>query len=239
MTNRTCQRCVYACPMQDGRSGPLTAVADALVCVNRPDAPGEVVRVDPCACCRNFRARREPAVWTVPPKPRSRKVKHIGLTKGKYAIVDAADYKWLSRYKWTALVTGGKVYAIRACKGKTILMHREIMKPARGLVVDHIDGNGLNNCRSNLRVCTRQQNLYNSRPRAKKSKYKGVRYCDQKDNWIAEATLRGHKHHLGTFRDEVEAARAYDRKAAELFGKYARLNFPQGGTSRGPQGPAC
>jgi hypothetical protein len=113
--------------------------------------------------------RRERAVWTVPPEPPNDEIRYIPLTKGLYAIVDAADYEWLSKYKWTALIVGDKAYAIRSHKGKTILMHREIMQPPPGMVVDHINGVSLNNRRCNLRVCTPLQNRYNSRPRPKLS----------------------------------------------------------------------
>ena len=153
-------------------------------------------------------------------------VRYIPLTKGLFATVDAADYEALSQYKWTALVTGEKVYAIRSHQGKTILMHRQIMNPPKGMVVDHINGNGANNCRANLRTCTRQQNLCNTRPRGGRSQYKGVRFDKRRKKWIAEITYKGKKHYLGAFTNEIEAAQAYDAKAAELFGPYARLNFP-------------
>jgi hypothetical protein len=225
---RACHRCVFAAwdPVRWLRDVGL-GWPGSLTCVNSADRPGRLTPVLPNSVCPNFRARREPAVWTVPPEPPNESIRYIGLTKGRYAVVDAADYEWLSKYKWTALVVGDKVYAIRSHKGKTILMHREIMQPAQGMVVDHIDGNGLNNCRGNLRVCTPQQNTFNSRPRPKKSKFKGVRYDAETGKWIAEITHNGIKYHLGTFATEVEAARAYDRKAVELQGPYARLNFPE------------
>ena len=96
----------------------------------------------------------------------------------------------------------------------------------KGMVVDHIDGNGLNNRRSSLRICTHRQNMWNSRPRGKGSKYKGVCWDKSRKRWIV-VVRRGDLHiHLGRFDDEVEAARAYDRKAFELFGEFAYLNFP-------------
>jgi hypothetical protein len=200
--------------------------APMLTCVNSAAAPGQLRQVLSNSTCRNFRARREPARWTEPPTPADDCVRHIALTKGYFATVDAADYEWLSKYKWTALVTGAKVYAIRAEKGKTILMHREIMNAPAGMVVDHIDGNGANNRRTNLRLCTRAQNLYNSKPRASRSQYKGVRFEKRTGKWIAEITHRGKKHYLGAFDNEIEAAHAYDQKARTLFGEFAHLNFP-------------
>jgi len=199
--------------------------APMLTCVNSAAAPGQLRQVLSNSTCRNFRARREPAYWTQPPVPEDDTVRHIALTKGYFATVDAADYEWLSRYKWTALVTGSKVYAIRAEKGKTILMHRQITNAPADKVVDHIDGNGSNNRRANLRLCTKAQNLYNSKPRASRSQYKGVRYDKRTQKWIAEITYLGKKHYLGSFDDEIEAAKAYDRQARKFFGEFARPNF--------------
>jgi hypothetical protein len=197
-----------------------------LTCSNCEQAPGRLVLTFTNATCRNFRPRRKPVVWTDPPKPDRDDLRYIALTKGYYATVDAADFERLNNYKWTALVTGSKVYAIRSEKGKTILMHREILNAPPDKVVDHIDGTGLNNSQRNLRLCTKQQNLYNSKPRAGRSKYKGVRYEKRTRKWIAEITHKGKRHHLGSFDSEIDAAHAYDRKARECFGPFARLNFP-------------
>jgi hypothetical protein len=150
------------------------------------------------------------------------------LTRGFVATVDKADYESLTQCKWTTLVTGGKAYAIRSHKGRTILMHRQIMNPPPGMVVDHIDGNGLNNRRGNLRICTRRQNVCNSRPRRSRSKYKGVRYEKRRRTWVAEITHLGRKIYLGSFASETTAAEAYDHKAKELFGHFAKPNFPDG-----------
>jgi AP2 domain/HNH endonuclease len=227
MSTRTCDRCVHA------TDGPAQWIMNKILCwpsmlncSNCEQAPGRLVLTFTNATCRNFYPRRTPAVWTDPPKPERAELRHIALTKGYYATVDAADFERLNKHKWTALVTGSKVYAIRSEKGKTILMHREILNAPPHKVVDHIDGTGLNNSQANLRLCTKQQNLYNSKPRASRSKYKGVRYEKRTKKWIAEVTHKGKKHYLGSFDNEIAAAQAYDRKAAELFGPYARLNFP-------------
>ena len=222
MTPRVCRKCIYAVAQpSQAMMNMIACWAPMLTCVNSATAPGQLRQVLSNSTCRNFRARREPAYWTEPPTPEDDAVRYIALTKGYFATVDAADYEALSRYKWTALVAGSKVYAIRAAKGKTILMHREIMDAPDDKVVDHIDGNGSNNRRTNLRLCTRAQNLYNSKPRAARSRYKGVRYDKRKQKWTAEIT------YLGSFDDEIEAAKAYDRKAREFFGEFARLNFPE------------
>ena len=225
---RMCHRCVFAhsnlaqWARMVGVGWPCT-----MTCVNHPDSPGRMREVMTNGTCRNFRPRRNPPVWTAPPEPPNEQVRHIGLTKGFYATVDAADYDRLARHKWTALVTGGKVYAVRSHKGKMILMHRRIMNAPAGRVVDHADGNGLNNCRDNLRVCTKQQNLFNSRPRGGKSPYKGVRPNADGSACVAEIVLDGRKRHLGTFDNPIQAAQAYDRAARELFGQYAHPNFPE------------
>jgi len=95
------------------------------------------------------------------------------------------------------------------------------------MVVDHKDGNGLNDRRSNLRVCTQQQNLYNSRPHGRSSRFKGPCWDKAKRRWVVYIRHDGRNVFIGRFRDEAEAARAYDHKAYELFGEYAYLNFPE------------
>jgi len=115
----------------------------------------------------------------------------------------------------------------RQSKGKTIFMHRQIMHAPQGMVVDHIDGSGLNNHPRNLRLCTRRQNAYNSRSASGSSQYKGVTYDKATGKWRASINHQGKHHHLGLFDTERQAARAYDAKARELFGPYAYLNFPE------------
>jgi hypothetical protein len=118
-------------------------------------------------------------------------------------------------------------YARRHSKGESILMHREIMRPRPGMVVDHIDHNGVHNRQSNLRVCTSAENQRNRPGVGGSSQYKGVSYDKEHKKWEAGITLRGKRIHIGLFESEIEAARAYDRKALELFGEFAYLNFPE------------
>jgi hypothetical protein len=165
--------------------------------------------------CRNYRPR--PAV----PKG---DIRLIPLGDGFYAYVDAADYEWLSRWKWH--VHGG--YAGRNENRKTILMHRQIMQPPEGKLVDHIDANRLNNCRCNLRVCTRPENQRNTRKQhGTCSQYKGVYYDKRRGKWCAECKFAKAKQFLGSFDLEVDAARAYDRAAVLYYGEFGRLNFPE------------
>jgi len=96
----------------------------------------------------------------------------------------------------------------------------------KGMVVDHLDGNSLNNRKSNLRVCTVSQNHQNRRWTYGSSRYKGVWWNKKMKKWVAGITLKRKYIFIGHFADEVAAAKAYDRKAAELFGEFAYLNFP-------------
>ena len=158
-------------------------------------------------------------------KPNSR-VRHIPLGHGLFATVDAADYKWLSKHKWSAVNMYGHIYAIRHGKrGRTVYMHREITHAPKGSVVDHADHNTLNNRQCNVRVCTNAQNAANAGPRGGASGYVGVQ--KNKDKWVAVITSRGKDYYLGRFDDPVEAAKVRDRKAYELHGPFAYLNFPE------------
>ena len=106
-------------------------------------------------------------------------------------------------------------------------MHRLIMDEPKGLIVDHRDHNGLNNRRSNLRLCTNAQNQYNRLPlKGGTSRHKGVCWCKSHNKFNAYIYQRSKRYHLGWFVNEDDAARAYDKKARELFGEYAYLNFP-------------
>jgi len=138
--------------------------------------------------------------------------------------VDAADFDRLNQWTWH-LHSG---YAVRRQKGRVILMHREIMQPPQGMVVDHKNHNKLDNTRANLRVCTRQENVCN---RAKtgntSSRFIGVYYCKDRDKWRAEIQFEGKPTFLGYFTEEIEAARAHDRAAVQYFGEFAPLNLPE------------
>jgi hypothetical protein len=234
-----CQLCAYSCPPSERRRhlDKLTNLPTFLVCTNHPDSPGELRDVLPTEMCRNYRPKcwwpaqkkkanpaKDPPSPRAAPKPK-RGVRRIALSQGLFATIDAADYQELSKYKWFAAKRGNKVYAMGRKGRKYVYMHREIMRPRKGYFVDHIDGNGLNNCRSNLRVCTQRQNQANQRPRNGSSRFVGVSRHGNK--WAAQITWRGECFYLGLFEDEVEAAKARDRKAYELHGEHAYLNFPE------------
>ena len=228
MAERTCFNCAYLVEPERLRSFRelLSFKMVFPICVNHADSPGQAREVHPAQVCRNFCPRWRPAEREEPPEPTEKGVRHIPLTRGKFAIVDEADFERLNRYKWHAICIRGKWYARRCPGGKPIMMHREIMNAPADKLVDHIDGNGLNNRRCNLRLCTQQQNMQNRRPLIRTSKFKGVWYCKRTRKWVATIVLDGKTIHLGRFDDEIEAARAYDRKAIELFGEFAYLNFP-------------
>jgi len=217
MAGRTCHNCIYSICDQELWLRWIEAGESVVPqCANHPRWPGQLHDV-PGVPCRNYRPK--------PVAPTGDDVRWIPLGDGSYAYVDAADYEWLSQWDW---YMGSSGYAVRHEKGKGILMHRQIMQPPKGMVVDHIDGNRANNCRFNLRVCTPQENTLNQRKQSGlSSRFKGVGYCKRRRKWYARISFRGDEIWLGCFTDEVEAARAYDRKAVELFGAYARLNFPR------------
>ena len=147
----------------------------------------------------------------------------IPLSCGRFVWVDKEDYPDLIGYNWTVLRGDRSLYAVRRRKnGKVVLMHRELMKPGRGMVVDHINHRGLDNRRFNLRVCSSRQNSMNRRGKlGSRSKYKGLSWMRDLKKWSVKIQGR----FVGCFEDETEAARAYDAAAREVFGEYACLNF--------------
>lgn len=160
--------------------------------------------------------------------------KRIPLTKGWFALVDADDYDFLSQWRWCVSAAGrrGAAYAYRNQHmpgGKMIgvFMHRVILETPPGMVSDHIDGDGLNNTRGNLRVVTPRQNQMNRRPnRGGTSPFKGV--CLDTSNprkpWLARIGVNGRRIFLGRFTREDDAGAAYAGAAVKYFGGYARVS---------------
>jgi hypothetical protein len=145
-------------------------------------------------------------------------MKEITLTRGKSAIVDDDDYPLLSQHKWCTLKTGKTFYAVRrgkiseGRKDEYIYMHREILRTNQ--FVDHVDRNGLNNQKGNLRAVSHKQNLENTGLRSdNKSGYTGVYWNKGKQLWSAEIFHDGKKMHLGYHSEKNDAVSA--RKAAE------------------------
>jgi hypothetical protein len=152
-------------------------------------------------------------------------MQEIKLTQGKLAIVDDDDFERLNAYKWHAVKACNTFYAERNASkkngrtGKTILMHREIIATTSPiLVTDHIDGDGLNNQKSNLRVVSRRQNCQNRINKPGTSKYPGVDWISGKKRWRARIEIDGTRKALGTFSVEENAFLAY-RAAVEQTGE--------------------
>lgn len=157
----------------------------------------------------------------------------IPLTRGYVAFIDDADSEMLSRWKWCAHVTKNGVYAASFTNPTGVhgvLMHRLLMLPAPNEQVDHKDGNGLNNRRANLRVCTHGQNASNSRSYSSTG-YKGVAIhpaTGRRKRYQAKAWNGTKNVSLGYYETAEEAARAYDKAAPSIYGEFAWLNFPAG-----------
>lgn len=143
-----------------------------------------------------------------------------------FAQVDDEDYDLVSSIKWYLLkIRCGLKYAASYKNGKCVLMHRLINSTPEGLHTDHVDRDGLNNQKSNLRTCTRSQNMQNRRIKTgkKTSRYKGV-YKHKSGRFKATITLGRKSIHLGYFERAKDAAKAYDDASNELFGEFAKNN---------------
>lgn len=157
-------------------------------------------------------------------------MKKIQLANNKgVVLVDDSDFEELSKNKWCIhqgkYTAYAKTTVYRDGKKKTIRMHRLIMNAPKGMDVDHRDGNGLYNFRSNLRICTHSQNMMNQRRYAGTSKYKGVSWEKRWGKWEAKIRENGKDHYLGSSSSEIECAKMYDSAALKYFGEFARTNF--------------
>jgi hypothetical protein len=190
-----------------------------LICRQKRGAVGRWSILPLTYKCENFYPSRSA-------NPDNNRPRIIPLTRGQFAVVDAEDYLWLSKYQWFAKGTPGHYYAVRKENGRSIKMHRQIMNAPDHLVVDHIDHDGLNNRKENLRICTFAENCRNLRPsRHKSSKYKGVHWNKRNKKWAAQITCNHKTHHLGYFGEQIDAAKAYDKAARKYHGEFAQTNF--------------
>ena len=158
-------------------------------------------------------------------------MKQIKLTKGKFALVDDEDFEYLNKFKWNAEKSRGRFYASRSAyinnKKKNIRMHVNLINPENGKIVDHIDNNGLNNQRYNLRECTHSQNNTNKfiNKNGRTSRFIGVCLGKNKyKKWRAVIKKDKKQISLGTYETELEAAIAYNEGAIKYHGEFARLN---------------
>lgn len=166
-------------------------------------------------------------------------MKKIKLTRGKFAWVDDKDFERMNQFKWAAMPRkdGMDYYAYRVTgwneTKRTIYFHVFLTGCKKPLQVDHVNGSGLDNRRSNLRICTRSQNGMNRAPRRLhlkkyKSPFKGITFDKSCGRWIAQLRLNGKTKYLGRHETAELAAKAYDVGAIILFGKFARTNQAMG-----------
>ena len=155
-------------------------------------------------------------------------MKTISLTQGKMALIDDEDFDRVSAFKWYYSRHGYAVRSAHRADGnpKRIYLHRFVVDAPDDMVVDHMDGNTLNDQRHNLRMCAQSENQRNQRRTkvGQSSKYKGVDWNASRKKWRARIVLDGKSIMLGRYDGEVEAARAYNAAALKYFGAFAALN---------------
>ena len=156
----------------------------------------------------------------------------ILLNRGYVAIVDSDDFDAVAKYNWNVLEQGRCRYAHTVTEDRRIVtMHRFLFSPPSPFVVDHINGNGLDNRKCNLRAATIQQNAWNHaarQPAKCASPYKGVWFATdgkRRKRWVASIRINGKRIRLGYFATDFDAALAYDEAAQQHFGEFAKLNF--------------
>lgn len=156
-------------------------------------------------------------------------MKTILMHNGMHALVDDDDYDYLSKFHWTAHKRNGSSiwYAERSMRGKTIGMHRDVMKAKSDVIIDHKDRDGLNNQKANLREASKSQN--NANRKAKTGKYSssflGVAFEKDRQKWTARIRKDSVGYRLGSFKTEIEAANAYNIGALKYHGEFANLNI--------------
>ncbi len=150
----------------------------------------------------------------------------VGLTRGFVALVSPEAVSKIAHRKFGCLFAGKNVYALSCDSGKRGLLHRMILDVPRDMVVDHANGDALDNQAGNLRICTQSQNCANAKRKAH-SLPKGVRRKGT-DRFQATIMAQGHHYSLGCFSTAVQAAQAYDAAAIKLHGEFARTNKMMG-----------
>ena len=148
----------------------------------------------------------------------------VPLTRGYEAVVNIADFEIVDGFNWFSIVTPHSVYAARRDGYKTIYLHRAISMAHKGIDVDHIDCDGLNNRRENIRVANRSQNNQNRRKSTNnKSGYKGVSFCKRSSKWRASIKIDGKYKSLGYFNEANKAHEAYCAASKEMHGDFGRI----------------
>lgn len=153
----------------------------------------------------------------------------VPLTRGLTAVIDADDLDLVAGFVWNAQTGRGTHYARSKLNGEPLWLHRLVMGLDRAdpRVVDHIDHDGLNCRKANLRIATRTENAANRNPHRGSSSYRGVHWNAKNQRWVAKIRLGGEQVYLGSFTDEEAAARAVDAEALRHRGEFASLNFPE------------
>lgn len=156
-------------------------------------------------------------------------MKKIKLSQNQFTLVDNKDFKYLNKFNWYVHSGGNTVYAARNSKTingkrKTIWMHKEIMKTPKGMETDHIDGNGLNNQRKNLRICTKSENQHNrSKYKCNTSGFKGVSWHIGHKKWGASIQSSGKQIYLGYYDSKIEAYNAYCNACTKYHRDFAKI----------------
>lgn len=160
-------------------------------------------------------------------------MKTIALSQGFVALVDDEDFEALSRHRWFVLRSARSAYARRqaAVGGRRVhlLMHRIILDAPSGMLVDHRNRDGLDNRRSNLRLCSPTDNARNRGAIVGASRYKGVAWDKNRGRWQVRLWIGGRQRSMGCFDSEVDAALAYDEAVRRHHGEFAVTNFGPGG----------
>jgi len=158
----------------------------------------------------------------------------IAIGGGEFTLVDQQVYYQLDHFKWCACGDDKNIYAARILRKtvsgriRSVYLHREIMKPPKGLLVDHRNSNTLDNRRANLRLATHSQNSANKRKRKNtSSRFIGVHLDKPSGRWYATLKKNGKRHWIGSYDNEIDAAHAYDAAAIKYHGEFAKLNFSE------------
>jgi hypothetical protein len=209
---------------------------------SRTDASRAYIKGQPIKFLKGHQVGTRPVYVSAPPfKVDGELCRVIPLTKGIVAIIDAEDYDRLWPYKWYARqpAKDGPLYAARnGGKGEpsVVQMHRQIFGAHGKIQVDHRFHNTLDNRKSQLRICSKSENAQNViRHRDNQTGLKGVAYHKKIDRFTARIMANGELRHLGTFREALAAARAYDDAAIQHHGDFAQLNFSRNGDSNATQ----
>jgi hypothetical protein len=152
-------------------------------------------------------------------------MKIIELTQGKTAICDDEDYDRLIKHGWVYQPGRfGEEYARACIKQKGILMHRFILNPPKYMEIDHVNGNGLDNRKCNIRICTHAENMRNRKNQSNNtSGHKGVHWDKQKNKWLVYAGKNNKRYYGGTYENIVDACSAQDKLSIKLYGEFARI----------------